>query len=171
MASPDTKASMMEDVWSYANKKGKQSINDGVKLDKWMTNGEKSGDMVGAIIDKAIDTNKKQYVEQRGQDLTQSLERGDMETAEATILDMRDNMNIPEDQIREQVSNYFRPLYYQAYADDDDETMDDIKDILYDFDIGYTKQTFSSWNSSAKKKYGDEEPEEEDEPDKEQWLR
>jgi hypothetical protein len=170
MSSADTKATMIENVWDYATKKGKQSVADGVKLDSWMAKGEQKGNMTKAVIDQTIETNQKEYIELKGIELDECFERGDIETANAIITDLRDNAKIGEDKIREQVSDYFRPLYYEAYGRDDDMAMDEIEDLLYDFDIGYNKQTFSSWNTQAKKKYYPEDEDEDEDIDLDMWL-
>lgn len=165
ISSPDTKAKMMESVWSYAEKKGKKSIDNDVKLDSWMTKGELKGNMVKAVIDKTIDENKKKYVENRTADLTKCLEQGDREGVDAIIYEMKEKMHVDDKTIRDEVSEYFRPLYYEA----DDAGRLDIKDLLNSFDIGYTKSTFSNWDSQAKKQNAVEE-EEEDEFDDSIWL-
>lgn len=173
MSSPESKAKMMEYAWSYADKKGKQTASDDVKLDAWMTKGEKEGDMTKAVIDQVIKDNQQTYVDLKGLELADCFERGDMDTASAIILDLRDNAKIGEDKIREQVSDYFRPIYYEAYARNDDDTMLEIKDTLKGFDIGYSKSTFSNWDSQVKKKLlEDEDGEDENEEfDLDDWLK
>ena len=169
MADYDTKAMMMEDVWAYAKKKGKQTVAPEVKLDTWMATGEKSGNMVKAIIDKTITAKMTDYTGQRVNDLITVMEQGDEESVKTIVTELRDNMKVDPEIIRKPVSDYFRPLYYEAYAAEDDTSMDRIKELLYDLDIGYTKTTFSSWNSTAKKQNAPE-AEDEEEEDRSIWL-
>ena len=173
IANPDTKAAMIEDASAYAEIKGKQTLaGDNVKLESWMQKGENSGDMVDAIVKKEIEANKEAYVEGFNEELYKLLDRDDIDNAKAIIYNLKVNMNVDEDLIRKQVSNYYRPLYYEAYIRDDDGAMDRIKDILSDFEIGYGKSTWSSWNNAAKKiKYaGEYDNEDEEETDETNWL-
>jgi len=162
LASYDTKASMIEMAWDYAQAKGKQSVSDYKPSDKWMKEGDKSGDVLGSLIKQTIDNNMKTYVDNRSVELTDCLENGEIDMAQALVYDMKENMHVDEQKIREVVSDYYRPIYYEAYINDDGEVMDNIKAIMYDLDIGYSKQTFSSWNSQAKKQMNTDDDDESD---------
>jgi hypothetical protein len=139
-------------------------------MEAWMKDGEKKGNIINALVGKTIEDKKEEYVSQKGIELRDSLERGDSEAVSTIIYDLKDRMGIDPADIRKEVSEYFRPLYYQAYADDDPDAMSDIEDILSDFEIGYDKKTYSSWKNQAKQKYGEDESEEEETEPETDWL-
>lgn len=168
-ADDETRASMVADVYSYANKIAKYHIDNRVSLNDsnhtWIEDAYRNNNAVDEIVKSTVAKNRTAYIKQYSTSLAKALDANNQDDLFISMEYLKKS-DATDAEIRTYVSNYFRPLYKSAYRDGDETTLNEITDKLYDLDIGYTdKQHFKKWRKSV----DDGEDEDEEELDT-SWL-
>jgi len=158
----DTRADLVTDAWTYANQLARHHLDNRGKVDGWIISADANGNAVDAIIDRAVDRNKKNYISEHGESMAEALDNEDYE-AYSTSLQALEDAGATASQIKGALRDYFKPLYQAAYMSGDDDAMEDIEDKLMGSDSDFDQDDFDGWV------YRDED---EDEVDYEtyQWL-
>ena len=168
VSSDTTRAKMVSSVYSYAEKVAQYNFNNGVSLGDY-EDAYKSGNPIKTIIDNTISSNRTAYTKTYSNALARAVEAGDQEEAQMCIDTLHD-AGISDSSIRTYVSNYFRPLYKEAYATGNDDLCDDIEYKLEDLDIGYSnKDHFKKWRKAVDD--GEKDEDEEQKEEDERWLQ
>ena len=136
-AEDDVKAEMIKEVWSYADKIGKNAA-----VPSYMV--ESKGENPIAEITKS--STVKGY---EGR-MLQALELGDFDTYE-TMVEALHQEEVEDSAIKTKIGTAYRDKYKTAYINDDFATMAEIEEILdntdFDFDL-------DAWEERADEKYG-----------------
>lgn len=139
-----TRAMMVTDAWSYANQIARHNIDNSTKKESWIANAEYNGNFVETVIDRAANTNRKEYITGYGQVMAEAMDSNDSEMYELSIAAM-DNADATEAEIRAPLRDYFKPRYQQAFEDQDEDTMDEIMEKLLDAGVGFKEKDIRSW--------------------------
>ncbi len=136
-ASEDAQAQMINAVWDYAGKVGKQAVIPGYEMEDMGAN------PVNTVMkDAKIATEKS--------DMMKALASGDYEGYETMVEALRED-GVEDSKIKEKIGNTYRDKYKEAYRKGDDEQMAEIEEILdntgFDFDTG-------AWEDQVDEKYG-----------------
>ncbi|MBP5753158.1 MAG: hypothetical protein J6W60_09930, partial [Treponema sp.] len=126
----------------------------------------KTNSAADSIIDKVADTNKEHYVTDKTKSLADALVTNDEEDISVYSEELEE-ANASASTVRKQLTAYFKPLYIEAYENDDEDTMEMIEDILTDINATlnlpkkiteYTdKKDFSKWIESPNASDDDDE--------------
>lgn len=157
----NTRAMMISDSWTYANQIARHNLDQNGKKDSWVANAEHNGNFVNTVVERAAESNRKDYIAGYGQTMAEALDSDDTEMYELSLAAL-EGAEAKESEIRRSLRDYFKPLYQQAFETGDEETMDEIEWKLLDADVGFKEKDFNSWIPS-------EDEEDEEEVDK-RWL-
>ena len=140
----NTRSMMVTDAWTYANQIARHNLDPNGKLDSWVANAQYNGNFVDVVVDRAAETNRKDYIAGYGQNLAEAREAGDKETYDLCMTAL-DEAGATSAEIRSPVRDYFKPLYQQAFEANDTTTMDSIEDMLIDIGIGFKIDDIRGW--------------------------
>ena len=140
----NTRSMMITDAWTYANQIARHNLDPNGKLDSWVANAQYNGNFVDVVVDRAAETNRKDYIAGYGQNLAEAREAGDKETYDLCMTAL-DEAGATSAEIRSPVRDYFKPLYQQAFEANDTTTMDSIEDMLIDIGIGFKIDDIRGW--------------------------
>ena len=155
LADDETKAEMIRDVWTYANQTAQAAVTgDDSKEDKWVTKAASEDNVTNAVIERAIDRNKKAQRDGYSIVLTDALGSGDLSDAQLAIAGLR-RTGMSESSIKSKVTTYYKPLYQAAYKDGDRIAMLEIEDMLDALDPDITWK-YNDWLKNIEDE--DEEP-------------
>ena len=165
---------------TYATQVAKYMTDNRYKMESWVESAYTANNPAEAIIDKVAQANKKYYVESGAKAFAEALfTNSDSDFQQyKQILEEAD---ADASTVRKQLTDYFKPLYKEAYLNDDTTTMQQIEDILTDINsyimlekpiTKYTpKKDFEKWIASLSTGIDEEEDEEEEEDNSVyQWL-
>jgi hypothetical protein len=142
MADEATRRDMVGNVWTYATQTATGKLL-GANQDKWVLEAQQ-GDPITAILDKAVDKNRKAAATGYKLSLMDHLDAGEMEEALTTIEKLK-QAGTTDSSIKSSITSHFKPLYQAAVARDDWATILEIESTLEELDMGYTEKTFSGW--------------------------
>lgn len=157
----NTRSMMVTDAWTYANQIARHNLDPNGKLDSWVANAQYNGNFVDVVVDRAAETNRKDYIAGYGQNLAEAREAGDKETYDLCMTAL-DEAGATSAEIRSPVRDYFKPLYQQAFEANDTVTMDSIEDMLIDIGIGFKIDDIRGWVPS--------EDDDDEQKDNTRWL-
>ena len=173
IASDETKANMVTDAYAYATKVAKHHLDDRVELNdsnhNWIEKAYRNGNAADEIINSNIQKNRSVYIKHYSLGVAKALESGDDEDLAVSMAFLQE-AGATDTEIRDAVSDYFRPLYYEAYANNDEPMMEEIEYKLSTLGVGYSNTTFKRWRNSAEKKISGVEDDEDEETDNTRWL-
>ena len=164
LADDDTRAEMIKDIWTYTNQISNHNINADQKVAAWIDKAQKEGNIVGTVIDRAIKRNKDDQASWYTDALKDSFGANNLEDAQTSIAGLR-RVGKSNSSIKTTVTNYYKPLYQEAYRNGDGNAMFEIESMLDALDEEI-KWKYSDWLKNAD---AVEEPEEEQERQTE-WL-
>ena len=145
----NTRALMVADAWTYANQIARHNLDKNGKKDSWVTNAEHNGNFVETVVNRAAETNRKDYISGYGQTLAEAMDAGDGEMYELSLAAL-ENAKASTSEIRGSLRDYFKPLYQQAFEEGRTDDMDEIAWKLLDAGVGFKTTDFDSWLPSEK---------------------
>jgi len=135
-ANEATQAQMIKDVWSYADKVGKQAVIPDYEMENMGTNPVKT-------------ITKESKITSYKSDMMKALDSGDYEGYDTMVEALREE-NVEDSDIKSKISSKYRDMYKDAYRKDNYEEMARIEEILdntgFSFDIG-------AWEEQVDEKY------------------
>lgn len=140
----DTRALMVADAWTYANQIARHNLDKNGKKDSWVANAEHNGNFVETVVNRAAETNRKDYISGYGQTMAEALDSGDGEMYELSLAAL-DRADATDAEIRGSLRDYFKPLYQQAFEEGKADDMDEIAWKLLDAGVGFKEKDFASW--------------------------
>ena len=140
----NTRAMMITDAWSYANQIGRHNVDSRIKKDSWVANAEHNGNFVDVAIERAADSNRKEYIKGYGQTMAEALDSNDSEMFDLSVTALEE-AGATESEIRGSLRDYFKPLYQVAFEEHDDNTMELIEEKLLDAGVGFKGKDFAGW--------------------------
>ena len=139
-----TRAMMVTDAWTYANQIARNRLDQNGKLDSWVASAEHNGNFVDVVMDRAAESNRKDYIAGYGLTMAEALNYNDGEMYDLSLTAL-DEAEATEAEIRAPLRDYFKPLYQQAFKENDRNTMLEIEDKLVDAGVGFKASTFEGW--------------------------
>jgi hypothetical protein len=135
-ATDAAQAQMIKNIWSYADKVGKQAVFPDYEVE------EKGDPVAKATLEGKVATCKT--------DMMTSLESGDYDGYD-TMVEALHELGVEDSEIKTKIGNTYRDQYKEAYRKGDEAKMAEIEDILdntgFDFDI-------DKWEEQVDEKYG-----------------
>jgi len=161
-----TKAMMLQDARTYAMQSAKYHVDNNFKADKWVINALQNGNVAESIVENAKQANQKEFISDYSTELAKALKANDDETID-TLMEGLKQAGVEDhyDVARKSLTDYFKPLYQEAAKNDDEDTMDEIEEMLMDLDYGYRESDIHKWVNSK-----EVEEEEDEEIDDSRWL-
>ena len=158
MASDDSRAAMFDLADQYATQAAKYMTDSRYKMDTWAESAYINGNAGDVIINKVAAKNKQYYVEGQTKSLAEALMTNNTQDIQKYADELNQSNASPSD-VRKELTAYFKPLYKQAYQNNDVTTMADIEFILtningyLDLEKPVTKYTkkkdFDKWITST----------------------
>ena len=145
-AADEDKASMVRDVWTYANQNANHSINEDVKLDSWVLNSRSNP--VQGIINRSASTIGKETANGYVNAGVEAVQKGDWDSLDVCLeklAELKAEGITPGKTIRAKVTEIYKPEYVRAYQDDDYARMEEIEETLTDSELGYKESDFTKW--------------------------
>jgi hypothetical protein len=160
-----TRASMIEDLKQYARKTAQHEIDDRVAYSgnaAWIAAAEENGNVIDTVINRATEKNRKLFIVDRGYRLAKAMDNDHPNEAQNIFTEMQ-NAGITNNEIRSELSEYFRDRYKDAYIHGRKDEANTIRYMLEEANVGYEASTFTSWEKQARNKYNNVNEPEEDE--------
>ena len=158
-ASEDSKAEMWDLADSYATQIAKHNLDSRYKVKPWAEEALKKGNADEAIIKQVADANKSYYVKDKATTFAEALFSGNNDDIKLYAQELREAEADPSD-VRKKLTEYFKPLYKQAYEDGDSTTIKQIETILTNVNrylqfekpvTKYTQRDFNQWIGKKKR--------------------
>ena len=147
-ANEDEKGALVDDVWIYANNKGKVAAIPDADLGNW----EESADPVGDIIAKHDAKKKDNRVTANKNNMITALNSGDIEGFETMVEALRQD-GVSDESIKERISKAYRDQYKEAYRNDDFVRMDEIEELLdstgFSFNLSNWEKAFDNEDTTG----------------------
>lgn len=175
-----TRAKMMKNIYQYSLKVAQHEIDSRVSMDDWMRAAMGDGYVIEHIVDQVETDNRNAYIKSGAANIYRGLMANDQLAVESVMEDL-ESKGISNKELKTQLSKFFGPVYKEAYQKGEEDTMENIEDMLIDLDIGYgdkKDKTFDNWIKSVDNKtekytisdYEEDEYEDEDEYSNINWL-
>lgn len=138
----------------YARTYVRQTINAdmfGGKMDAWVANAQARNNPVDAIYKKHQDGVASAMKSGYREAIWKAYDSMDFESADTAIEGLR-VAGTDDGDIKSEITKHFKPIYQQAYEDDDNLTMFQIEDFLLALNLKnrYKKDTFNDWIKAIK---------------------
>ena len=140
--SPDDKAEMVEDAWTYATQNAKYNIDNKANVDSWVLNSRP--DPVQGIVNKHKKKVDDEYKEGYKKEALKAVQNGDNTALQAAIAAL-ENVGVSEKSVKTYVGNAYKADYIRAYQNGDTVTMNDIEMELEASDLGFDEDDYDKW--------------------------
>lgn len=156
--SAQDKASMINDVWTYATENAKYNINPKANVEGWALNSRTNP--VHGIVNRNKDKVRKECIEGYKVGALQAVRDNDSEAFWTCIEALEEmNVNKPEKSVKDYVTSAYKAEYIRAYQDNDQPKINEIEDLLTSSELDFSDEDFEKWIEDSEKQVAEEEDE------------